>query len=222
MRLGIRRSNGKKIFILFAFVFFISVLLGFILRRLEMPFTDAVAAYAAAVGNDAVNNAVENCLSDNEISYEDLVILKENDNGMVTSMAADGLKISRLKSLLTASIQESISNTPSKKVSIPIGSAQSSKLLSAFGPKLRIKISPASITKIDFRDVFSDAGINQVRHTIYLDVSISVTVTSSSERKTYDVPNSILIADTVIVGNVPDYYGGLAGRQIIPDTKKSD
>lgn len=222
MRLGIRRSNGKKIFVLFAFVFFISVLLGFVLRRLEMPFTDAVAAYAAAVGNDAVNYAVESCLKDDEISYEDLVILKENDAGMITSMAADGLKISRLKSDLTAAIQESIINTPSKKVSIPIGSAQSSKLLSAFGPKLRIKISPTSITKIDFRDVFSDAGINQVRHTIYLDVNISVTVTSASERKTYNVPNSILIADTVIVGKVPDYYGGLAGRQIIPGTIKSD
>ena len=202
------RFRPKTFLILLTAVVFTGILTGFTFRRLEYPFSSAFSGYASRVGNEAINNAVSECMKD-EIGYKDLINITKNADGEITSMSADGMKISALKSKLTQYIQSYIIDYPKQELSLPVGSAEGSTIFSAFGPRVKIKIYPSSVTSMDFRDEFTDAGINQVRHTIYLDVSINVTIRTATMNKTQNVISSVLIADTVIVGKVPNYYGGM-------------
>ena len=55
----------------------------------------------------------------------------------------------------------------------------------------------------DFNSSFESAGINQTKHQIYLDVKTSVYSFLPGFRTTTDVETNILVAETVIVGAVP-------------------
>ncbi|MBQ3463790.1 MAG: hypothetical protein IJH36_11955, partial [Clostridia bacterium] len=54
---------------------------------------------------------------------------------------------------------------------------------------------------------FTSAGINQVYHKIYLDVSIEMSYMGIMIADTRTVKTTALVSETVIVGDTPQYYG---------------
>ena len=89
---------------------------------------------------------------------------------------------------------------------------------------MRIKIHPANQTIIKFRDTFTQNGINHVKHTLYLDIKVSYTITAVTIRKSSAYSTLIPVADTIIVGTVPKYYGDsnleTIGEDYEPDTRQ--
>ena len=203
----IRRHNNKHLLaIAIMWVMFISIIFGVSVNKLETPFFSRVEAYATTLCNNAVEEAAIQALSD--IKYSDLVILNENSKGQIISLSADTIKLNQLKARIANSVEGYINNLSKKKIGISLGALCGKPMLSAIGPKIYFKLNPSTHAKVMFNDSFSDAGINQVRHTIYLDIVISITISSSTSKKSYDIHDSMLIADTVIVGTVPDFYLG--------------
>ena len=58
---------------------------------------------------------------------------------------------------------------------------------------------------------FSQAGINQTLHRIYLNVSCKVTILTPFDSIEEIITNQVLVAEAVIVGDVPDNYYNLNG-----------
>lgn len=181
----------------------LGIIFGFFLVRIENPFFAEVEAHSQAAANDAVCAALEEA----DIKYSDFITLLSDESGRVNSMSADGIKISRVKAELAKKIQKSIEESNAERVWVPVFSFQKNPVLSGAGPRVCFKIKPASLVSLEFRDSFTSTGINQTRHTIYIEAFITINITSSFVRKTETIHNSILAADTVIVGDVPKYYG---------------
>ncbi|WP_051515094.1 sporulation protein YunB [Fervidicella metallireducens] len=109
------------------------------------------------------------------------------------------------------SVQKRIEQTEKKEVRIPIGALFKNDLFAFYGPKIKFKMAPAGNVFSSYRSEFSAAGINQTRHIIYLDVKASVQVVIPLARNSVVVNSSIPIAESIIVGKVPDTYANIDG-----------
>lgn len=86
-----------------------------------------------------------------------------------------------------------------------------SKLFSGTGPKVKFRISHVGNIETDLRSEFTAKGINQTLHRIYLQVKCQVTILTPFNVIDTDITNQVLLAEAVIVGNVPDSYYNLEG-----------
>ena len=206
MRLGLSRSRkisgGIKLLILFiiSIILFIALLI-----RLQPAFYEYAAVYANNAANSVVNDAINEVFTNS--SYSDLVKQTQDDSGL-RAIETDTIKINKLKAALNESIQNSIKNSSAQTVYIPLGSVTNCYFLAGLGPKIPIRIYPVSVVNTDFNDEFVSAGINQVNHKIYLDVSLEMSFIGFGFSHKETVETSALLSETVIIGDTPEYYGG--------------
>ena len=74
-------------------------------------------------------------------------------------------------------------------------------------PKVTIRIYPVSIVIADFKRVLYSVGINKVKHKLYLDVSMKMSFVGMMFAQSDTVETSVLLNETIIVGDTPTYYG---------------
>ena len=152
-----------------------------------------------------------------------MIELSKNANGEISALKVNTGKLNLLKSKLANDISKKINTAERGEIQLNFGTVYKSSLLSGAGPVLRIKIHPANQTIIKFRDTFTQNGINHVKHTLYLDIKVSYTITAVTIRKSSAYSTLIPVADTIIVGTVPKYYGDsnleTIGEDYEPDTR---
>ena len=91
-------------------------------------------------------------------------------------------------------------------VKVPIGVFTGIEFLAGFGPDVTFKIIPVGSVSCDFRSSFVSAGLNQTLHSIYMDVTATVSVVMPSRTQEISVPTQVLICESVVVGEIPDAY----------------
>lgn len=213
MRFSVKNKSFKKLKYLFFFIIIILVFI-MILLRFEPLFWSRVESYAVFYAENAVNDAVTEVLTKNSIKYNDLINLKENSDGKISVLLVDNIKVNSLKSEISREISKSIKEAENGYIYLNAGTISGSPLFSGLGPKIKIKISPSNKTLINFKDELEESGINQVRHTLYLDLTVHINITSAISQKTSEFKTVIPVADTIIVGTVPQYLG-TSGMNII-------
>lgn len=218
-----KRKRFKCVVVICFFIVFISGLAYFIIKRLEPDFWNRVESYAVYNTEKAVNQAVYEIFENDNIRYEDLIELSKNANGEISALKVNTGKLNLLKAKLASDISRKINTAEHGEIQLNFGTVYKSSLLSGAGPVLRIKIHPANQTIIKFRDTFTQNGINHVKHTLYLDIKVSYTITAVTIRKSSAYSTLIPVADTIIVGTVPKYYGDsnleTIGEDYEPDTR---
>lgn len=91
------------------------------------------------------------------------------------------------------------------------GSFTGFKLLAGKGPGVKITISPIGNVETDLKSEFTSQGINQTLHRVYLQVKCEVSILTPFDNLSRDVTNQVLLAENVIVGNIPSTYYNLEG-----------
>lgn len=208
MKIKLNGNFPKKLrfvcfFVAFSLVF--TYLFFAVLTRFKPVFEEKAALAAKTRAIDIINNATDEVFSD--ISSPDLVIIDKNESGSITSVSADTIEINKLKTKLSKCIQKHTENAENSKVYIPIGSLTNFSVLQGFGYRIPINISTDGFAKIDFDDEFMSCGINQVKHKIFMTVSVRVSVVSAVFAKSETVTVEVPVAETIITGTVPTYYG---------------
>ncbi|MCC8161244.1 MAG: sporulation protein YunB [Oscillospiraceae bacterium] len=206
MRLGLSRTRMRisKTAVVILPIICVILMFFIIIYRLQPTFIAYADTYANNLANRVVNDAVSEIFSNGD--YGNLADYKGNSAG-VTAIETDTVKINKLKAEINRAIQDNIKNSQSETIYIPLGSATNFYFLAGLGPKIPVKIYPISIVNSDFNEEFSSAGINQVRHKLYLDVSIEMSFIGIAFAKTETVNTSALLIETIIVGDTPEYYG---------------
>lgn len=207
MRLGLSYSRRRKIRGVIAFFTVSSVIIFFfvVVCKLQPAFLEYARVYSNNIANSVVNDSINEIFSKEE--YKNLAKIIENSGNSIKAIETDTAKINKLKANITQSIQNNIDNRKSDTVYVPLGSATNFYFLAGLGPKIPIKIYPVSIVNTDFNDEFESVGINQVKHKLYLDVSIQMSFVGFTYSKAETVNTSTLLTETIIVGDTPEYYG---------------
>ena len=150
-------------------------------------------------------NAIEKTVK-NKYSYEDLTKIYTDNNGQINMIVTNSLKVNELTSTIATDTFNYLQSELKKGVEIPLGAFTGVRLISGFGSKIKMQLISVSSVKCDILSEFRSAGINQVRHVLYLNVESKVSVVTKTETKTVSDKISILVYDNLIVGKVPDVF----------------
>lgn len=196
-----KREYIIKMSVIMAFLFVVAI----ILDNSVQPTIDKVSSHQAKVlVTETVNNAVYSELVQTEYTYANFVSLSQDKEGNITSLETDVTGINRLKARITERLIRDFDVLSSQELSISSGSLLGPYFLSGKGPNLPYKIVYAGDLDVSFSNKFESVGINQTRHQIILTITMNVSAILPGHTTVVTVPSSYYIANTVIVGKVPD------------------
>ncbi|MFA6859801.1 MAG: sporulation protein YunB [Clostridia bacterium] len=200
-----KQYRKKKICILaFAFLFvFLSILyLNLVVNPVVFHMSEVKVQSLVSF---AMNNAVSEAIG-NETIYDSLIRITRNDVGNVVMMQANTLEINKVSHNVIKLAQEKLEIVGQDGIDIPIGSFSGMPILAGRGPTVRLRILPVGYVSCSFSSEFIEKGINQTLHRIYLIVTANVGVVLPTENKKVSFSSDILIAECIIVGDVPETY----------------
>ncbi|MGI6012855.1 MAG: sporulation protein YunB [Oscillospiraceae bacterium] len=154
---------------------------------------------------DAINTAVLDIMEEENYSYKDFVMLNTAANGEITAMTTNTILINRL----AAEILQQVSidaDCGSLNVSVPIGNLTGSSLLLGKGPNIEIEVIVLTSSYATVENRFTDCGINQTKHQLFLDMTLDIDILIPLQTLSTRVTQEILIAETIIVGEVPQMF----------------
>lgn len=146
-----------------------------------------------------------------DYKYEDLMNITKDENGNIKMVNANMITVNKIISDVPILMQNELENTDNNRFYIKLGTFTGSKLLSGRGPNIEIKMSVIGNIETDLKSEFKEAGINQTLHRIYLEVRCNVTILTPFDSIEEQIVNQVLLAEGVIVGNIPDTYYNLHG-----------
>ena len=206
MALGRTKSRRTVKLRIIAFLLVIFIFVAVIDARIRPVIKTMASSQARLISTRLINEAVAEVLEDEDVQYEELSLIEKSDEGAVISMSMDTIKINELKANLTTAINDKMAAVDQKEIRIPIGTLIGGDLFTGRGYRIRIKLSLSGNVTTDILSTFEDAGINQTHHQIMLEVKASVYVLIPGYNTSTDVDTTITVAESVIVGTVPDAY----------------
>lgn len=156
--------------------------------------------------NRLVTEAVNDAINNGEIQYDDLITFQKDANGRITAFQSNMASFNRLQADITGDILQRMSGVSDTELAIPLGTLTGSALLAGRGPRFKVKMQTVGSCSAHFENAFDHAGINQTTHSILLYVDVSVTILLPGFSTYTKVSNAFSVAETVIVGDVPDTY----------------
>ena len=162
--------------------------------------------HAKLMAYNSVNDAIIETLSNSQINYNDLVKLNYGEDNTVRSIETNSEYINKIKSTLVNGVNGYLSEYAITTIAIPIGTFTGNDYLSGMGPKLDVEVQFGGCAVTDIISEFKSAGINQTCHRILVNVSVNIYVYEFGKNLTDTVECECCIAETVIVGTVPEAY----------------
>ena len=153
-----------------------------------------------------VSEAVYQAIEDGEIRYDGLVTFEKDETGQITAVRSNMAAFNHLQADILDTILTRIDQVSARELSIPVGTLTGFSLLAGRGPRISVRMESVGSSEANFHNEFVSAGINQTKHQIILTVDVSVSILLPGFTTATKVSNSFIVAETVIVGSVPDTY----------------
>lgn len=203
------RIRIKKITLVF-WIILIAVLTcysiwNFINPIFESLCEDKAKSVATLITNEETTNIMK------KYNYETFFKIEKDNNGNIQMINANVLKINQVTSDIAINIQNRLDEKQKNSIYIVSGALTGISFLSGFGPKIRLSISSSGNVDTDLRSEFISQGVNQTMHRVYLDIKTNVIILTSFKTIQKTIENQVLIAENVIVGNIPSTYYNFEG-----------
>ena len=166
--------------------------------------------------SDLTNDAIAKQIAAGVIQYDRIVYFEKDLDGRITALKTNMSEVNRLKTDILNIINDEILALDTSDIGIPLGSLFLPELLSGKGPCIPVHILSIRNSDATFSSKFSQAGINQTLHQLTMLVSVDVSVLVMGQTASFTVTTEVVVAETVIVGDVPSTYlqtGGYYGSQ---------
>jgi sporulation protein YunB len=157
---------------------------------------------ARIIATEAINKAVKDKIAKN-VQYKDLISIHKDASGQITLIQINTVEINRLESETALEVIKVLREVTMDGITLPIGSATGSKILSNYGPVIRISLLPAGTADVNTVEAFEEAGINQTRHRIVLEIIANIQIIQPLLSSNITVKTHVPLVETIIIGNVP-------------------
>ena len=164
-------------------------------------------ARSAAMASQVLSGALAEAIEDG-VTYEDLMNVKMDQSGQVALLSANTMAMNRLATRAGDAALRRLNNMSSERVTVPLGAVLGTTLFSGSGPGVPVSIVPIGSIFTDFATEFEACGINQTRHKVYLQVTANIRIVIPTGAKTTQVSANMLVAESIIVGRVPEGFVG--------------
>ncbi|MGN0991747.1 MAG: sporulation protein YunB [Candidatus Ventricola sp.] len=164
-------------------------------------------ARSAAMASQVLSGALAEAIEDG-VTYEELMNVKMDQSGQVALLSANTMAMNRLAARAGDAALRRLNNMSSERVTVPLGAVLGTTLFSGSGPGVPVSIVPIGSIFTDFATEFEACGINQTRHKVYLQVTANIRIVIPTGAKTTKVSANMLVAESIIVGRVPEGFVG--------------
>lgn len=209
----IRKIKKMMPFIFTLVIAFITmkIVLGAIMPIFDILCTNKAESIATIVSNEEATNIMK------EHSYDELFSVEKDENNNIKMIKANVISINEITSDIAIRIQNTINSRGRENIRIALGSFSGFKLLAGRGPGVKILISSTGNVETDLKSEFSSQGINQTMHRVYLQVKCRMNILTPFDNIEKEITNQILLAENIIVGNIPSNYYNFEGMNDMND-----
>ncbi|MBR0600234.1 sporulation protein YunB [Sinanaerobacter chloroacetimidivorans] len=212
-----KQKNGK---------WFVCLILLIVMSIYSMVFTEKIvkpnmAAIAEVKVKAMITQIVNEAVHDQFVSDAgvlDLLTIKTDNEGNISFVQSNTLAMNQLATGLTQKVQGKYKVTDPMTVSVPMGSILGSQILSQIGPYIELKVLPIGMSKVNFKTEFESTGINQTKYKVFLEMDSQARVLAPFSINNINVQSTILVAEAVIVGEVPNSYINVPKESIMDAT----
>lgn len=156
--------------------------------------------------SDLINDAIDKQIESANIQYDRIVYFEKDLNGRITALKTNMSEVNRLKTDILNIINDEILALDTSDLGVPIGSLILPEFAAGRGPEIPVRILSIRNSDASFSSSFSEAGINQTLQQLNMNVSVDVAVLVLGETNYFTVSSQVVVAETIIVGQVPETF----------------
>lgn len=201
----IKRKTLKIVIIFLVVIVVYELILSYIEPVFETLCEEKSRSIATIISNQESTKAM------NKYQYEELYTIEKDEVGNVTIIRSNVAPINNMISDLTEAIQNRFNEIEETQIEIPIGNLFGTYYFSGIGPSISAKVVMTGTLDTEIKSEFIAKGINQTLHRIYVNFECYVKIITPLKNFEKKITNQFIIAEHVIVGNIPDTYYNLEG-----------
>lgn len=210
MRYHRQKKTTISYFIIFSI--FILILIFIVSDAQIRPLILKVSSYQGKIiATNIITKSVYDALSSEEFSYETLVTVTKNSDGFVSSIESNMLVINKLQATISSDVNTQFKSISKQTIRLSTGTLSGINFLYGRGPNITFKLQPVGFVNTSLVSKFSSAGVNQTLHEIILEVDANISAVIPGFNTPVGVKSNYIIAETVIVGNIPESYTYITG-----------
>ena len=189
-------------------IFFCLLLVAFLLFRshYNAVIRELAQTQVTNATSDLINDAVAKQIALGDIAYDRIVYFEKDISGKITALKTNIGEVNKLKTDTLNVINDEILAMDASHIGIPLGSLILPEFLSGRGPQIPVEVLTIRNSDADFKSDFTHAGINQTLHQLHMTVWVDVAVLVLGSTVSFSVEADVVVAETIIVGDVPDTY----------------
>lgn len=210
-KLTLRQMRFKKSFVFFLFFITICMYLTiyFFNHKVE-PTLDAICSnnaknVAFRASNESVYEYIQN------IQYDDLIHMEKDSSGKVTALTANVSEINKLANQVSSNIQSKLEEKKETELMLPLSEILGIRAIGARGPRVKVWTMVEGNVDVNFKSSFEEAGINQTKHTLYVEIVTNVATISPLFSNEKQYVNKIMVAESIIISDTPSSYYEING-----------
>lgn len=138
--------------------------------------------------------------------YNNLINISYNNNGDINMITSNSQAINALSTSIIETSQNLLTHMGEQGIKIHLGNFSGLALLSNVGPKITIRMTPIGTTQTKLKSNFTSKGINQTLHSLFLNIMCEIKIILPIKSINLKIENEVLIAESVIVGKIPNTY----------------
>ena len=168
---------------------------------------DKAKSVATMITNEETTKIIE------KYNYDTFFTIQKDEKGSIQIINANVLRINQVTSDIAVAIQKALDNNEKNKIYIYSGAITGIRFLSGTGPRIPLKIASVGNIDTDLRSEFISQGVNQTLHRVYLNIKTNASILSSFNTIESSIENQVLIAEHVIIGEIPSNYYNFNGME---------
>lgn len=166
-----------------------------------------------------INKAINDQFNQ-QTDMDKLLIRKVNKEGNMELLQSNTAQMNLLIAQISQQLEHDYQKIKAETVPVPLGSLLGSEILSQAGPKINLKVHPLSVSGTDFKTELESQGINQTKYKVYITLKTQIKVIAPFSSDTFQLSSTVLIAEAVILGVVPNNYVEVPKEDILDVTKE--
>lgn len=203
-----RRYKNKikfsyMILLIIAIVILINSFFYLFQKRMFPAILDIAEIALKAEANNIISEETMRIYGEN-FEYDDIMQIEKDSEGNITMIRSDTIKQNKLTSQVILACNDKLQNLGELGTNVPLGYITNNAFFYNMGPKINVKIQKIGNINTSYDSTFESAGINQVRHKIYLNIDVKMRLIVPLSSKDIDVSCEIPVAETIIVGKIPE------------------
>ena len=209
------RWNTRK-FLITCFIFFALILFVIYYIFIILPVVNTYSsAKTRELTEKAVNIAVSNVVN-RTLSYDSLIDITYTASGEISSFSANQHEINTITREIVKEAQFQMNSLGEDGVNLNLGTFTGFPFFIGRGPTVNLKLVPIGVVGSNFESQFQSVGINMTKHTLFLYIDVRVSIIMPVKSYDFQTTNQVLLAESVIVGRVPEVYlnGGGIGKNL--------